>query len=398
MAAARPVIVIDDDPAILGSVRTALQREGFAVRGILESREAVDAVVTGRPCAVLLDLQMPGKDGLTLLNEIRARVQVPVIMLTGMDRSESAVRAMREGAFDYLTKPVHPRRLAECVRLAVATGAAPPDVHGVGRYRIVKELGRGGMGIVYEAVDPALERRVALKVLRPEYAADTRYEALFLSEARAAAKVSHPALVTIYETGRHRGGLYLAMEFVHGETLHRMLQSRQPFTPEEALRVVARLAAGLEAAHEAGLMHGDVKPSNVILTRSRGVKLLDFGVARPMRAGAPSREELAYAMGTPAYLSPEAIRGEPLGAHSDIYALGVVLHEMLAREQAFTDRSTLALLGRIERGRVSRPLLRVRRVSARLRKFVERLMAVDPADRPGSMADVAAEARRLGAR
>jgi CheY-like chemotaxis protein len=397
MADARPVLVVDDDPTTVQVVEASLRRAGYEVVSVSEPRLALGTVLAQKPCVVLLDLQMPGVDGITLLGEIRRRSPVPVVMLTATDRSASAVRAIRQGAFEYLTKPIDFRRLVEVVGLAVAGGGAAPDREGIGRYEIVEELGRGGMGLVYEALDRTLDRRVALKVLRPEFAADAKYEALFLAEARAAAKVSHPALVTVYEAGRHRGSLFMAMEYVDGWTLHELRARGQEFEAAEALRIVVRTAEGLEAAHAAGLRHGDVKPSNIMLGPGGGVKLLDFGVARPMRAANATAWESRYLMGTPGYVPPESVLRQPLDARSDVYSLGVVLYELLSGEGAFIGDDTLAVLTNVAEGKVRRLLAGMGRFPSALCDFVARLMAVKPEDRPGSMAEVIAAARRLGA-
>jgi serine/threonine protein kinase len=213
------------------------------------------------------------------------------------------------GAFDFLTKPVNISKLLERVALALATGRRPAAEEAVGHYRLVRKIGSGAMGSVYEAEDTVLDRRVALKLLKPELSADSKFEAMFLKEARAAARVTHPGIVTVFEAGRHQERLFLAMELVDGVAVQELRKSDYGFRPPEAASIVLQAAEALQAAHKAGLVHRDLKPANLMLTGDKRVKILDFGLAQGVRLKGEGDEGASSFAGTLAYAAPEQIRG-----------------------------------------------------------------------------------------
>jgi serine/threonine-protein kinase len=207
------------------------------------------------------------------------------------------------------------------------------------RYRITRFVGRGGMGEVFEADDLELKERVALKTLLPEMARDTRMIARFKQEIQLARKISHPNVCRVFDVARHLVNgqpaetvMFLTMEFLDGQTLSLRLQREGRLAAEEALPILEQIASGLEAAHRLGIIHRDLKPSNVILTPS-GAVITDFGLA--ILAGSVRNTQPGLAVGTPAYMSPEQARGDACDARTDIWALGVVLCEMLTGELPF---------------------------------------------------------------
>jgi serine/threonine protein kinase len=208
-------------------------------------------------------------------------------------------------------------------------------------FSIVAKLGEGGMGVVYKATDTTLRRTVALKVLPANVASDPERRRLFLREARAAAAVTHPNLVTIYEVGEADGQVFLALDFIDGRTLRHALDDGR-MSVDEALRIARDLARGMARAHEAGIVHRDLKPDNVMIAKDGLLKVLDFGIARvapksdptePTDLGRETGSALTLegrVVGTPGYMSPEQARGKPVDATTDVFAFGVVLYEMLA--------------------------------------------------------------------
>src|SRR5262249_54388258 len=194
-------------------------------------------------------------------------------------------------------------------------------------YRILKLLGRGGMGVVFQAEDTQLQRTVALKLIHPEFAANPVARERFLREARACAALRSDHVVTVYQVGQDRGLPFLAMEFLQGQTLEGRLRGERLPLPE-VLRVGREIAAGLAAAHARGLIHRDVKPATIWLEAPTGrVKLLDFGLARA--AGSHSGlTQTGRIIGTPEFMSPEQARGEDLDARSDLFGLGAVLYAL----------------------------------------------------------------------
>jgi YVTN family beta-propeller protein len=198
-------------------------------------------------------------------------------------------------------------------------------------YRIESLIGRGGMGVVYKATDLSLDRPVALKLIAPELTEDERFRDRFLEEPRRAASLDHPNAVPIYEAGEHEGQLYLAMRYVEGSDLRSVLAREGKLPPEKALWVLSQVAAALDHAHRRGLVHRDVKPANVLLDADENAYLSDFGISTPAGGGAADSGRT----GTLDYLAPEQIRGEPVDARSDSYALASVLYECLAGEPPF---------------------------------------------------------------
>jgi tetratricopeptide (TPR) repeat protein/predicted Ser/Thr protein kinase len=209
-------------------------------------------------------------------------------------------------------------------------------------YRVEALLGRGGMGVVYRALDLALDRPVALKILSPELAEDVRFRERFLTESRLAASLDHPNIVPVYDAGEVGGELYIAMRYVEGSDLKRLLAGG-PLAKERAVALVSQVARALDAAHERGLVHRDVKPSNVLIDEREHVYLADFGLSRRLgEAGAALG--VAQSLGTVDYVSPEQIRGEQADGRADLYSLGCLLYECLAGKPPFVRSSDAATL------------------------------------------------------
>jgi predicted ATPase len=211
-------------------------------------------------------------------------------------------------------------------------------------FRIDSQIGRGGMGVVYKATQLSLERQVALKLISPELASEERFRERFLREARLAASIDHPHLLPVYEAGEADGTLFLALRLVDGDSLAAHLDREGALAPERALRLHAQLASALQAAHDAGLLHRDVKPHNVLLAgqgEAEHAYLCDFGLARRLAGGSLTQERTF--IGTAAYAAPEQIRGEALDARCDLYALACVLYECLTGQPPFRADDELAL-------------------------------------------------------
>ena len=219
----------------------------------------------------------------------------------------------------------------------------------VGPYRVVAVLGEGGMGIVYLAEDTRLGRRVALKSITPRFTGDERWRERLRREARAAAALTHPGIATVYALEEIDGRLYLATEHVAGETLRTRL-ARGPFAEADVREIGRQLAAALAAAHDRGVIHRDLKPENVIWAPSGAAKILDFGLARhdadPSREFSPQLTEDGAVFGTPAYMSPEQLRGETAGPAADLFALGVMLAELSTGKHPFAGSNPAVTVAR----------------------------------------------------
>jgi len=285
--------------------------------------------------------------------------------------------------------------------LGVPAGAASAVPPYIGRYVLLDELGRGGMGVVYRAEDPRLKREVALKVMLPQFAANPQAKARFVREARAQAKVEHDHVAAIFEVDEHDGLPYLAMPLLKGMTLQAALKANPRPPLPEVVRLGREMAEGLAAAHEKGLVHRDIKPANVWLEGKKlRVKVLDFGLARVSDTvidtenseTGPVTHQGAI-VGTPAYMSPEQARGDAVDGRTDLWSLGVVLYQMTTGELPFSGKSVLAILARLAADTPPLPITKNPAVSQPLSDFVMRLLAKDPANRPAT-AEIAAEELR----
>ena len=212
------------------------------------------------------------------------------------------------------------------------------------RYELSKRIGRGGMADVFLGRDRLLDRQVAIKVLFPEFAVDPNFVERFRREAQAAANLSHPNIVNVYDWGKHSGTYFIAMEFVDGRTLADILRSNGHVTAKQAAEIASEVAAALGFAHEAGLVHRDIKPANILIGSNGQVKVADFGIARAMNA--PTESNLTQAgavMGTATYFSPEQAQGAQPDPRSDLYSLGIVMYEMVAGRPPFTGENPVSI-------------------------------------------------------
>ncbi len=260
-------------------------------------------------------------------------------------------------------------------------------VERIGHYRIVAELGRGGMGVVYKAHEQSLNRFVALKVLGEHLTEDPAHVERFLREAQSAARLNHPNIVQIYAVSQDEGRHYFAMEYVSGQSLQQILRSRGTLDSIQAARIVLQTASGLGAAHEQGVIHRDIKPANLMIDERGLVKIADFGLAL-MTAAVSRLTATGMFMGTPGYLSPEQCLDQDIDHRTDIYSLGVTLFEALSGKAPFSGDSPLALLRQIID--VEPPDLADLKpeVDPELRKLVQRMMAKDRDLRVSSCAEL----------
>jgi TolB-like protein len=264
------------------------------------------------------------------------------------------------------------------------------DHTSIGRFRITRRLGEGGMGVVYAGYDDALQRDVAIKLLRTDASARS---AALLREARAAARITHPSVCTIYEVGEHDGTPFLVMELLDGETVASRL-AKGANGPFGACAVLVPTLDALDALHREGLVHLDIKPANIFIT-SHGVKLLDFGLARAQSVTDPTSTSSSAGMlaGTPAYMAPEQIRSEPVDARTDIFGAGVLLFELVTGERPFRGTTFVDVLQAVLTEHP--PALSGSAVLVAIDRVVQRALAKDPADRFAAAAALAAELRRV---
>lgn len=262
----------------------------------------------------------------------------------------------------------------------------------IGRYRIVDEIGRGGMAVVYRGYDPHIHRMLAIKTPHAEHLADPDQRKRFLAEARAAGTLAHPGIVTIFDVGEQDGVPFIAMELLDGIALDAYLRAHPPKSIRTLLRIAIQIAEALDFAHRHGVVHRDIKPENILCRgETPAVKVADFGIAQ-FGTGRLGDEAIA---GSPHYVAPERLRGEPAEPRSDLYSLGVLLFWMLSGNTPFAAASVPELLSQVLREPAPAPASRFPDPPRALLELIAALLQKQPRDRPGTAADLIDELQRI---
>ena len=276
---------------------------------------------------------------------------------------------------------------------------ATPLIETIGRYKVLQVLGRGAMGVVYKAVDPVIDRVVAIKTIKltlsPEELAF--YEARFSQEIKTVGKLNHPHIVTIYDVGRTDEFAYMAMEFIDGPELKMVMKAGEPIDPSTAIEIAAQTADGLAFAHARDIVHRDVKPSNIMLLQDEEAmvaKVTDFGIARAPTSAVKTMTGMI--LGSPRYMSPEQVIGKNVGPRSDIFSLGVVLYEMLAGVAPFDAESVSSIMYQTVHVH-EEPLARANpAIPPALAAVVAKALAKDPEQRYPSIKELSRALREVG--
>ena len=247
------------------------------------------------------------------------------------------------------------------------------------RYQLDERIGSGGMAMVFRATDLMLERQVAIKLLRTDYSLDDNFRERFRQEAKAAANLTHPNIVTVHDFGLDAGRLYIIMEYVPGVDLKSMIQERGRFSVDEALPLLIQACAGIGYAHRSGLVHCDIKPQNMLVTPDWRLKVVDFGIARALASISPD-EKMEVVWGSPQYLSPEQAAGGAPSPASDVYSLGVVMYEMLTGRPPFSAPTAEEFVGHRD-DPVPSPRKYNPSIPAQLEEILLKVLAKEPSQR-----------------
>jgi len=422
------LLVVDDEEMNRDVLSRRLERKGYQVVVAEGGREAIDAVGDQAIDLVLLDVMMPEVDGLQVLEVLRRRhsqTELPIIMATAKGESEDVVRALELGANDYVVKPLdfpvvlarvesqlRSRATAAKASAGASDPATPdkrepspsevgPGVTLAGKYRLDALLGSGTFGAVYRARHLELDHDVAVKVLRSAMSADPEALSRFRSEGAAACRLSHPNAVAVHDSGVTGGDVaYLVMELLDGVSLDRELSESGMLAPHRAAEILLPVLDVLAEAHDAGLVHRDVKPGNVFLHRARGrevVKVLDFGIAKLMGETATSQQLTrdGLLVGTPTYMAPERLNNQDYDGRSDVYSVGVMLFLMLTARLPYVAEGGDLMALVVQHMRQPVPSVREHApgVSAEVEAVVTRALAKNPDERP----DARELARQLSA-
>ena len=249
-----------------------------------------------------------------------------------------------------------------------------------GRYEIKEELGKGGMGVVYLAHDPQIDRLIALKVLRPDRLTGEAFVQRFLKEARTIGRLSHPNIVTVYDIGQDRETIFIAMEFLEGDPLNKIMEERE-VSYEEILSLGLQMAEALHYAHGKGVVHRDIKPSNIILNPNGRIKITDFGIAHIEDPTASMQTQAGEILGTPAYMSPEQVLSRPVDGRSDLFSLGIILYEMATGKRPFRGDSMPAVFRAVTQETPEPPDRLKPAVSPGLSGVIMKCLEKDPMER-----------------
>lgn len=352
------ILVVDDDVNLSKVVHEWLTyQEKHCVQVANKSEEGWQLIQSDEFDLIVLDWDMPGLTGMTILQRFReGGGTTPIIMLTGHAQIDDKELAFDVGANDYLTKPFHLKELASRVRVMiknVGAQAAPPKPLGTdnaavlqradlagselaARYEFLSVLGEGAGGIVFKARHPLLDKLVAIKIL-PSSELKESAVARFETEGRAVSRLEHPNIVIVHDFGITKGRQpYMVMEFIEGKALDAIVKEEELLSVERAIEIMLPICDGLSYAHDVGVLHRDITPSNIMLKQIIGrqpvPKILDFGLAQIRQAGvqAPgSATPSRTAYGSPPYMSPEQVRGLPLDDRSEVYSFGCVLFQVV---------------------------------------------------------------------
>ena len=389
------ILVLDDDPDVLLVVADSLRLAGHEVAAITRPAELPKHLGDGADL-IVLDLDMPETSGFEVLEQLgrsEATRGIPVVFLSAHDEAAFRVEGLKRGAVDFVGKPFDPDELVLRVELAlsrrVALGSSSDPESGsapgfIDRYRIVRKLGEGAFGRVFEAEDPRLDRRVAIKLLSTDTPAGSSMTAALRREQKVLARLSHRHIVQVYDAGEVGGTPYFVMEWIDGSSLAEPNLLATLDSMRRRLQIVWAVAQGLEHAHSREVVHCDVKPGNILVAKNGECKLTDFGLsnlARQLRSG-----ERAAPAGTPRYAAPEVgLHSGPTSA-SDVFSLGCVLYELLTGMRAFrpspsADRHAFTLTAVED---VTPPRILNPSISAHLNDLVVSMLDPIAANRPTS--------------
>lgn len=404
------ILVVDDDEDLLVVMALGLEDEGFEVYTFSDPVKALNSPQAWAVDAAVLDVNMPKISGYEVLQGLRAipgNHDLPILFASAMGTSRDRVQGLRHGADGYLTKPFALEELA--LRLRRLTTKRPAEDEKIdndesneyepkalfsaldtgrlmglrlGRYEVRDKLGDGAMGVVLKAWDPRLRRDVAIKTIRTDRMVNHELSDLLdelLEEAATLAKMNHPHVVTAHDAGTQANSAYLVLEYVEGTTLGRLLKHLGRLSEKETAVVGLAILRGLGAAHQAGIIHYDLKPDNVLLGVDGTIKVTDFGVSHVAR-------EPGGIFGTLGFIAPEVIHGDSLAATSDLFSVGATLYLCLTGRLPFRGKTVYQFLLRTISEDAPSPLDLGVDVSPAFSNFIMGLLAKEPEDRTPSAA------------
>ena len=421
------ILLADGDAPVRSLLALRLENEGYVVRSVGDGRAALEEIKSERPDLVLSESVLPGLDGFALLDALKrdGLADVPVLILSSRADAASVNKGLLMGAADYLGKPVNlevlitkiERVLSQDVAMVTArarlsladlgTGSLAelqyptvrysdlrPGLRILNRFEVQDELGEGGMGKVFKAVDHKLEETIVIKVLKDALVSDSSRVDNFKREIRIARRIAHPGIVRSYDFFEAGPLHFVTMEYLEGRNLRQELKRRGPFPVARALRVTLEVLEALEAAHGLGVVHRDIKPHNVLLLASGHIKVLDFGIAQALEPDSKDGGTRSI-VGTPEYMSPEQLVGDRVDARTDLYSVGVLLYELLTGNIPFHGDTRRAIVNMQINVEAEPPSRKNREVTPAVDALVASLLKKDRDERPGTARQAADRVRAL---
>jgi len=390
------ILVVDDEPFIRKTVREVLGDEGYLVDEAEDSKHCLALLKLKKFDLILMDIQMPGESGLDTFKKLaKEDFNTDTIMISGHGTIETAVEALKHGAYDFLEKPFSIAKLKATVKTALERRRQAGQIESLkekgetfGNYRLVRKIAEGGMASVYEAVQTNLDKKVALKIMHPHLTSDTVFVKRFEKEARTTALLSHPGIVQVYDYGWQNKCLFLAMEFISGESLKTYLRKETRLPLPVCASVGIKLCEALCHAHAKGVVHRDIKPTNILISDRGEVKLVDFGIARCLDQEAAQLTQADQIIGTPIYMSPEQVENRQAVPASDLFSLGTLLYLITTLELPFTGSNMGAILRTISACEYTEPNRINREISPELNSVVVKCLQKEMTKRYESAAQV----------
>lgn len=419
------ILVVDSDAGARNLLALRLANEGYSTDVAADGRAALDHIRREQPALIISETVLPAMDGFTLLDTLRHEGrQIPFVFLSARNDALSMNKGLLLGAADFLPKPINTEVLLTKLQKLMGQSFAATDASarltlsdvtrdgpeeypplsysdlapGVlirGRFRLEKDLGEGGMGKVFKARDERLEEDVVIKVMKDTLAGDNKTLEHFKREIRLARKISHPAVVRIFDFFELGSLKFVTMEYLQGTDLAHEIVRRGAFPTAVALRIGIEFFEGLAAAHDLNVVHRDIKPHNVYLLAGGHVKILDFGIAQGLDPERPDHTQTQSIIGTPDYMSPEQLLGQKLDARTDIYSAGVMLYELLTGALPFEGKDTTERIAARLTSPPAAPSKRAPRIHADIDAFVLRLLARNREERWPDARSAAEELRNL---
>ncbi len=389
------ILVVDDEEFVREFLFDALEAENYTVELADDCDQAIEKLASTTFDLILSDINLPGMSGNDLLQFCKKEYQATEIMLiTGDPGLDGAVQAVKNGAFDYLAKPISPEKLYERVQAAllnsktkpnpmIQTGDSLPDTE----YVIVRTLGSGNMGVVLLVEKD--KKYYAMKILRresPGPISDPRTQR-FIMEAEILSKINHPNVVKIFEYGISKNDEvpYFVMEFIPGSPLNHHM-TNNTLSNSEKVEIIRQLSSALDIVHEAGILHRDVKPGNVLITDDKTAKLTDFGIARVSDSDLTITSEL---LGSPAYMSPEAFNSSlKKDQRTDIFSLGIISYELLTGVKPFHGETIGEIMDKIQNHNPIEPIKINPHLKPYLQDILAKMLAKEPVNRFSSAGEI----------